>query len=136
MNSPIEDGPLPGCPLSSPHGPHGSCEGDPKTYDASTYGRESITLTTHTLGLDPYVLIRAVKIDPDDAGDDGLRLKIEHGGGAEGPDLAALYVLNLPAEENPLTAAIAAVIRGNPDHPCVTEVLRLFAEFCDLPMPS
>lgn len=103
--------------------------------DASTY-RDSITLTTHTLGLDPYVLIRAVKLAPDDEDDDGLRLKIEFGGGAEGPELAALYLLNLPADQNPLTAAIKSVIDANPDEHAVPEVLAMFAEFCDIPMPE
>jgi hypothetical protein len=152
MTKPIEDGPLPGCPLSSTHGRHGSCEdvGDRPTpfaearpldqtveveANASTYG-QAITLTTHTLGLDPYVLVRAVKLAPDDEDDDGLRLKIEFGGGAEGPELAALYLLNLPAAQNPLTAAIKSVIDANPDAHEVPEVLALFAEFCDIPMPE
>jgi hypothetical protein len=103
--------------------------------DASTY-REPITLRTHTLGLDPYVLIRAVKraTDGDDPDDDGLRLKVEHND--DGAALAMLYVLNLPAADNPLTAAIKAVIDANPDAPEVPEVLAMFAEFCDIPMPE
>lgn len=105
--------------------------------DASTY-RDSITLTTHTLGLDPYVLIRAVKLAPDDEDDDGLRLKIEFGGGAEGPELAALYLLNLPADQNPLTAAIKAIIdaNGSAREFSISQVLAMFAEFCDIPMPE
>lgn len=98
--------------------------------------RETIELRQHTLGLDPYVLIRAVKVDPDDEGDDGFRLKVEYGGGASGGELAALYVLNLPAAQNPLTAAIKAVIDANPDDDAVLATLRLFAEFCDVPMPE
>jgi hypothetical protein len=83
------------------------------------------------------VLIRATRAtgNPED-GDDGLRLKIEFGGGAEGPELAALYLLNLPADQNPLTAAIKAVIDANPDEHAVPEVLAMFAEFCDIPMPE
>lgn len=100
---------------------------------ASTY-RD--TLTTHTLGLDPYVLIQAVKAEPEDENDDGLRLRVEHGGGASGAELATLFVLNLPAEHNPLTAAIKSVIEANPGRDEVGEVLALFAEFCDIPMPE
>lgn len=106
--------------------------------DASTYGQR-IVLTTHTLGFEPYVLIRAVKgePDPDDSDDDGIRLKIEHND--DGPQLALLYVLNLPAEQNPLTAAIKAVIDANYEHPdgaIIAEALAMFAEFCDIPMPE
>jgi hypothetical protein len=95
-------------------------------------GRETIALTTYTLGLEPYVLIRAV---PD--GDD-LRIKVDHNDteGGSGASLALLYVLNLPADDNPLTAAIKAVIDANPDAHEVPEVLALFAEFCDIPMPE
>jgi hypothetical protein len=137
-DQPTEDGPRVGCPLSSPHGRHGTCEGvgDRAATVDQTVAAETITLTTHTLGLDPYVLVRAVKLDPDDEDDDGLRLKIEFGGGAEGPELAALYLLNLPADQNPLTAAIKSVIDANPDAHEVPEVLALFAEFCDIPMPE
>jgi hypothetical protein len=113
----------PACPLNSAHGPHGSCQG---TGDLRVADR--ITLTTHTLGLEPYVLIRAV---PD--GDD-LRLKVEHND--DGAALAALYLLNLPAADNPLTAAIKAVVEANPDFPEAPDVLRIFAEFCDIPMPE
>jgi len=102
-------------------------------HDATTYA-EKITLTTHTLGLEPFVLIRAIKTAPEDPDDDGFRLKIEHND--QGASLATLYVLNLPADQNPLTAAIRAVIDANPDRPEVAEVLALFAEFVDLPMPS
>lgn len=98
--------------------------------------RRTIQLTQHMLGLDPYVLIRAVKVDGEDDEDDGFRLKVEYGGGAEGPDLAALYLLNLPADQNPITAAIKAVIEANPDEPVIGEVLATFAEFCDVPMPG
>lgn len=101
--------------------------------DASTY-RQKITLTTHTLGLDPYVLIQAIKVAPDDDGDDGLRLKVEHND--DGAALAALYLLNLPAATNPITAAIKAVIDANPDEPAFVEALSLFASFCDVPMPE
>lgn len=94
----------------------------------------SVTLTQHLLGLEPYVLIRAVKVDPEDEGDDGLRLKVEHND--SGVALAAMYVLNLPAESNPITAAIKAVIDANGEFPEVAEVLGLFAEFCDVPMPE
>lgn len=131
MTTPDEDGPRP-TPLAEARPLDQTIEIEA---NASTY-RDSITLTTHTLGLDPYVLIRAVKVDPDEDGDDGLRLKIEFGGGAEGPELAALYVLNLPAAQNPMTAAIKAVIDANPDEHAVPEVLAMFAEFCDIPMPE
>lgn len=112
-----------------------SVDGDPydRPVDTSTCA-ESITLTTHTLGLEPYILIRAVKTDPEDEGDDGLRLKVEHND--DGAALATLYVLNLPAASNPLTAAIKAIIDANPDNFEVRNVLALFAEFVDLPMPS
>jgi hypothetical protein len=94
----------------------------------------SITLTNHTLGLDPYVLIRAVKTAPEDADDDGLRLKVEHND--DGAALATLFVLNLPADQNPITAAIKAVIDANPDDQAIVEALHLFAQFCDVPMPE
>jgi hypothetical protein len=95
---------------------------------------ESITLTTHTLGLEPYVLIRAVKAEPKDENDDGLRLKVEHND--DGAALATLYVLNLPADQNPITAAIKAVIDANPDDRTVPEFLAQFASFLDVPMPE
>lgn len=117
MTRPIEDAPLPA--------------GDVE---------RTIKLTQHTLGLDPYVLIRAVKadLDPDDEADDGFRLQVEYGGGADGPDLACLLVLNLPAEQNPFTAAIKAVIEqtGAARAMRVDEVLGLFAQYCDIPMPA
>lgn len=93
---------------------------------------QTIKLTTHTLGLEPYVLIRAV---PD--GDD-IRIKVDHNDveGGSGASIALLYVLNLPAEQNPLTAAIKAVIDANPDDQAIVEGLHLFAEFCDIPMPE
>jgi hypothetical protein len=107
--------------------------------DGDPYDRPTITLTTHTLGLDPYVLIQAIKVNPSDENDDGLRLKIEHGGGSSGAELAALFVLNLPADQNPLTAAIKAVLDANAEHPdyqVMVETLVLFADFCDVPMPE
>lgn len=110
----------------------------PESVDGDPYDRpaQTITLTQHTLGLEPYVLIRAVQgeADPDDAEDDGLRLKVEHND--DGAALATLFVLNLPAEQNPITAAIEAVIDANPDNDAVRATLALFAEFCDVPMPE
>lgn len=99
----------------------------------------TVTLTQHMLGLEPYLLIRVEMIpedERDDEADDGLRLKVETGGGAEGPDLAALYLLNVPAEHNPLTAAIAQVIAANPGVDELPEALAMFAEHCDIPMPE
>jgi hypothetical protein len=108
----------------------------PENVDGDPYDRpaQTVTLTQHTLGLEPYVLIRAVKRDPDDDEDDGLRLKVEHNN--DGVALATLFVLNLPAEQNPITAAIEAVIDANPDNDAVRATLALFAEFCDVPMPE
>lgn len=100
---------------------------------------QTVTLTQHMLGLEPYVLIRAVKTAPEDESDDGLRLSIEQGGGAMGGELAALFLLNLPAEENPFTAAVKAVLDANAEHPdyqAMVDTLGLFAEFCDFPMPE
>jgi hypothetical protein len=97
----------------------------------------TVELLTVTLGLDPYVLIRAFKAKPDDEDDDGLRLKVNHN--AQGAALAALYLLNMPAETNPITAAIKAVLDANGEHPdyqVMVETLSLFAEFCDVPMPE
>jgi hypothetical protein len=135
MTNPIEEHPQPvDTPVEVRHDEAREVE-----VDASTYGggvSSSITLTTHTLGLDPYVLIRAVAVAPDAEDDDGLRLKVESGGDGEGAALAMLYLLNLPAEANPLTAAIKAVIDANPDRHEVAEVLATFAESCDIPMPE
>lgn len=108
-------------------------EADATTLDGRT---QTIKLTQHVLGMEPYILIRAVKTDPDDEDDDGLRLKVEHNDSAE---LATLFVLNLPAESNPLTAAIKSVLDANAEHPeyqAIVEALHLFAEFCDIPMPE
>lgn len=134
MNGPIEDKPVPReydvSALDSP---------EPATITAGVAGG-SVKLTQHILGLEPYVLIRAVKVDPesDDADDDdGLRLKVEHND--SGASLAALYVLNLPREQNPFTAAVKAVLDANAEHPdyqAIVEALHLFAEFCDFPMPE
>jgi hypothetical protein len=99
-------------------------------------GRETIELKTHMLGLHPYVLIQAIVNEPVDGDDDGIRLRMEQGGGILGAELATLFVISLPAEDNPFTAAIKAVIDANPERPEVVEVLSLFAEFCDLPMPE
>jgi hypothetical protein len=100
-------------------------------YDASTHGH-SVTLSTFTLGLNPYVLIQAI---PD--GED-LRIKVDHNDteGGTGASIALLYVLNLPAEQNPLTAAIKAVCDANRDDDSVAATLRLFADFCDIPWPE
>lgn len=98
---------------------------------------ETITLSQHMLGLEPYLLIRVfTKPEAEREDDDGFRLRVESGGGAQGPDLGALYLLNVPAAQNPLTAAIKDMIQANPDAPQVREVLAAFADHCDIPMPE
>ena len=108
-------------------------EDAPGPVDEPADTRQTITLTTHTLGLEPYVLIRAVP-----EGDGDIKIKVDHNDveGGSGASIALLYVLNLPAEQNPLTAAIKAVIDANPDDQAIVEGLHLFAEFCDIPMPE
>lgn len=135
MSDPIQDEPRIAEQLNSDH-----VEAVERIPDVrSEPATQTITLTQHMLGLEPYVLIRAVKADPEDEDDDGLRLQIEQGGGATGGELAALFLLNLPAEQNPLTAAVKAVLDANAEHPdyqAMVETLGLFAEFCDFPMPE
>lgn len=85
------------------------------------------------------VRIRAVveDADPDDPRDDGLRLEVQTLGVEHGGSLALLYVINLPAGENPLTAAVKAMIdlKGD-DCPEAVEVLAAFADYVGFPMPE
>jgi hypothetical protein len=124
MSNPIQDTPQPvDGPTEVDYGPR----------------TETVKLTQHVLGMEPYVLIRAVKVEPDegDPDDDGLRLKVEHNN--QGPALATMFVLNLPVEQNPITAAIKSVLDANGEHPdyqVMVETLGLFADFCDVPMPE
>ncbi len=84
----------------------------------------------------PYILIRAEQTPTDDPEVDDVALRVDHND--EGPNLALLYIMSLPAEQNPLTAAVKAVIDAQQEHSASTvrEVLTLFAEFCDIPMPE
>jgi hypothetical protein len=142
MTTPIEDEPRrPDMPPVGTEEDYAEHYREP--YDVTTtagYSGGSIELTNVTLGLEPFILIRAKTLDEDDRegpDDDGLRLKTLHND--EGPNLALLYVMNLPAEQNPLTAAIKAVLDANADradYPVMSETLHLFAEFCDIPMPE
>jgi len=135
MTTPIEDPRAPDMPEAT----QADIESAAEQWDEAK-GILGVTLTQHWLGLEPYILIRAKQLDADDRegpDDDGLRLKVEHND--EGPNLALLYVMNLPAEQNPLTAAIKAVLDANterPDYQVMVETLHLFAEFCDIPMPE
>lgn len=98
---------------------------------------ETITLTQHTLGLRPYVLIEA-KPDPDDENE--LALDVSAGGGAAGMigALPLMMLSNLPAESNLLTQAVAEVLSDYTGHPqsVVRDVLGALADHIGFPMPE
>lgn len=85
------------------------------------------------------VRIKAVVGDPDpsDSRDEGLRLNVETIGIENGGTLALLYVINLPVAENPLTAAVKAMIDAlGENYPEIVEVLASFADYVGFPMPE
>lgn len=93
--------------------------------------RETIELSQVILGMRPYVLIEAAA-DPSDG---ELVLKIKAGGGA-GEMVGALpfmMIAELPADQNPLTMAIAEYVGVFPEH---REALAGFAEALNVPMPD
>jgi hypothetical protein len=92
---------------------------------------ESITLSQHLLGMNPYVLIEA-EADPADG---ELVLKIKAGGGAAEMvgALPMMMLTELPAEKNPLTMAIGEYLERAPEH---RDALAGFAESLGVPMPE
>jgi hypothetical protein len=105
------------------------------------FERSTVSLTQHVLGLHPYVLIEAKYEAPDSDDDDGLRLATQCGGGVESLGvLPLLLVTTLPAEENPLTAAVRQfldeVAPDARDRFNVRETFVAFADFVGFPMPS
>jgi hypothetical protein len=89
-----------------------------------------IELIQTILGLRPYVLIEA---DTDPA-DGELVLKIEAGGGAADMigALPMMMLSQLPADQNPITAAIGEYLAESPEH---REAIAGFAEALGVPMP-
>ena len=104
------------------------------------FDRSRITLTQTVLGLHPYVLIEAKYEAPESDADDGLRLATQCGGGVESIGiLPLLLVTTLPAEENPLTAAVKSFIDEavhKDDVANVVELFHAFAEYVGFPMPE
>lgn len=92
---------------------------------------ESIQLTQVLLGLRPYVLIEAAA-DPEDG---ELVLKINAGGGAaeEIGALPYMMLMELPAEQNPITKGIADLLD---DHPGDQDAMIRLAEVLGVPMPG
>ena len=72
---------------------------------------ESITLTQHVLGLQPYVLLR---LRMGDEGPDDLRIAVEYGGGVEDPRSPLLLALS---EMGPLSQDELDMLAGNEDAP-------------------
>jgi hypothetical protein len=102
------------------------------------FGRSTVSLTQHVLGLHPYVLIEAKYEAPESDDDDGLRLATRCGGGVESIGLLPLLlVTTLPAEENPLTAAVRGMLELHPNHgPALPATLAAFANYVGFPMPD
>jgi hypothetical protein len=103
------------------------------------FGRSTVSLTQHVLGLHPYVLIEAKYEAPESDDDDGLRLATQCGGGVESIGLLPLLlVTTLPAEENPLTAAVRQYVEsvGPARAMRLDEAVAGFAKFVGFPMPS
>jgi hypothetical protein len=95
-------------------------------------GSETIELSQHILGMQPYVLIEA-SADPDDG---ELVLSVKAGGGAA-EQIGALPLMmlgNLPAADNPLTQAVAELLAEEPAPD--REALRRFADYVGFPMPD
>lgn len=84
-----------------------------------------MTITTHVE--DP---------DPSDPNDEGLRLTVESVGVENAGMLALLYVINLPAEQNPLTAAVKAVVDRDPSDTVMRECLAVLVDYVGFPAPA
>lgn len=91
---------------------------------------ESIELLQPILGMQPYVLIEAGA----DPADGELVLKVNAGGGAKDVGtLPMLLLMELAADQNPLTMAIREHLA---DHPGDREALARFADTISVPMPE
>ncbi len=95
-------------------------------------GRETIELSQHILGMQPYVLIEA----EEDPADGELVLRVKAGGGAAEMigALPMMMLAELPAETNLLTRAVAELLAMDPAPD--QETLRRFAEHVGFPMPD
>ena len=101
-------------------------------------GVETISLTQAVLGLRPYVLIESKVVEPDGPDDDGLRIAMTAGGGAEEApaSMALLFVTSVAAEDNPLTRAVKEMLEAYPAAEALAESLGAFAEYVGFPMPE
>jgi len=103
------------------------------------FSTQTIQLVEVVLGLRPYTLIEAKFVDPEGPNDDGLRLDGRYGGGADAGALPLLWLTSLPADQNPLTAAVKGLIDqedGRDDLSAFVEPLAALASYVGFPMPE
>lgn len=105
-------------------------------YEPAAAETQTFQLVEVVLGLRPYTLIEAKYVTPDedDPDDDGLRVAGRYGGGADAGALPLLWLTSLPAEQNPLTAAVKALLDAYPAAEALAESLETFAEYVGFPM--